>query len=252
MSASAAVALRTVAFADLETGTWGAAWAQRSEQAEFACLGTDGRAESVTATVDGWEDSEDWRLTGSGAELTFTATGAPSPIVSPDQGVDGFEQLCQVRGSFIADGIEHTVDSVGRRGTRVSAIDFTRYESVRDVSAWFGADDGVTLLALRPSGAKGHDRDVVTASLFGDGGPVPVSDPRLSTTYTVAGRPARVSLELWLGELETEQYPRRAAGEALGPRAQAQTAALEVEADLFRWHSRGLEGAGVYLLAQTR
>lgn len=252
MTAGASFALRTVAFADLEAGVWGAAWAHDSEHAEFACLGSGGRAQAVAARLDGSGVGEDWRLTAAGAELTFSAAGAPSAAAGPEHDLDQFEQLCRVRGSIAADGVEHAVDTVGCRGARGGAFDVARFESIRHVSAWFGADDGVTLLALRPVGAEGHDRDLVTVSLFGEGGPLPVSDPRLSTTYTAAGEPARVSLELWLGDPDAEQFPRRAAGEAVGPRVQVQTEGLEVQANLFRWHSRGLEGAGVYVLTRAR
>ena len=38
---------------------------------------------------------------------------------------------------------------------------------------------------------KGHDRDVVVASVFEPAGAAPVADPRLSTTYAADGSPAR-------------------------------------------------------------
>jgi hypothetical protein len=88
----------------------------------------------------------------------------------------------------------------------------------------------------------------VTAAVLDSEAPAPVADPRFSTTYS-AGRPIRSSLELWLGQ-EEDEYPRRAAGEALGPCASGNGGGVSVQASLFRWHSRAREGAGVYILAR--
>ncbi len=79
-------------------------------------------------------------------------------------------------------------------------------------------------------------------------------DPRLSTTYRADGSPSRAGVELWLdvgGETQ-EQYPRRAAGEALAAGVAAASDGLNVEAHALRWHSRGQEGTGVYVLARRR
>jgi hypothetical protein len=90
---------------------------------------------------------------------------------------------------------------------------------------------------------------VVTAAVLDPQGTAAVADPRFSTTYTAAGKPLRASFELWLGQAE-EEFPRRAAGEAVGPAASLHVAGMDVRAALFRWHSRGLDGAGVYILAR--
>lgn len=88
----------------------------------------------------------------------------------------------------------------------------------------------------------------MAATLFDPDGWVPVSDPRLSTTYTDAGDPTRASLELWIVDGENE-FARRAAGETSAPPVGAQAGGLELRVAPLRCHSRGLEGAGVYLLA---
>jgi hypothetical protein len=49
---------------------------------------------------------------------------------------------------------------------------------------------------------------------------------------------------------EAREYPRRAAGEALGVGVSSRLGELDVRAELFRWHTKELEGAGVYLLAR--
>ena len=120
--------------------------------------------------------------------------------------------------------------------------------------AVFGPDDAVALTALRQRRASGHGGDLVVATVFDPTGAVAVADPRLSTTYAADGTPLRAGMELWLDVAEDsdEQYPRRAAGEATGLRAAATVDGLSVSAHAFWWHSRGTDGAGVYLLAQAR
>ena len=95
------------------------------------------------------------------------------------------------------DGSEREFDLPGRRGER-SELDLGRFDAVREVCAWFAPGDGVALSSLRPRGAKGHDRDVIAATVFEPGGSAPVSDPRLSTTYAADGHPIKVGLELWI------------------------------------------------------
>ena len=56
-------------------------------------------------------------------------------------------------------GVEHSIAALGRRGLR-AGIDLSRLDSLRDLGAWFAPDDGITLTAARPRGAKGHDRDM--------------------------------------------------------------------------------------------
>ena len=60
------------------------------------------------------------------------------------------------------------------------------------------------------------------------------------------------SPELWLAaEGEDEQhFPRRASGEAAGARTETAAGELDLRAEPFRWHSRGREGAGMYILAR--
>jgi hypothetical protein len=130
------------------------------------------------------------------------------------------------------------------------------------VSAWFGPELGLAVLAARPRAAAGHDRDLITASLFEGGHSLTIEDPRLSTTYAQDGIPARASVELWQppDEAETsgaaqeppESRPRRAAGESIGPIASGPAGEIDVQAGLFRWHAEGREGPGVYVLARTR
>jgi hypothetical protein len=243
-------ALHTIAFGDLDTGSWGAAWGGSEP---LLTVGDRSGSRTLSATVDGSRADGEWRLSADGVSLLLAPVGEPAPTGGED---DGFDQLCRVTGRFELDGSAREVDSLGRRGTRPREVDLKRCDSVRDVSAWFGPDDGVAdegiaVVAMRANGAHGHEADVVTAALVEANGPVAVADPRLSTTYDAAGLPISASLELWLDE-EGEQYPRRAAGEAVGTPACLAHDGLDVVARLFRWHSRGREGAGVYLLVRFR
>jgi hypothetical protein len=224
-------ATRTVAFGDVESGVWGVVWGE---------LVAIGDAPLGTSTIEGWEADEDWRITADYVELTVAPEGAPSSQ-------DGFEQLCRVRGHVQAEAI----DCLGRRASRSVPLDSARFESVREVSAWFEPDEGLAVVALRPRRAGNHAADLVTATLLEPTGPVAVEEPRLSTTYTSDGRPSRMSLELWLGG-EHEQYPRRAAGEAFGPDVSGVLLDFEVRVQPLRCHSRGREGTGVYLIARAR
>ena len=117
------------------------------------------------------------------------------------------------------------------------------------MTGWFGAHRGLILRALRPRRARGQEQDRIAATLFEPEGRIDVDEPRLSTTYASDDRPARTSLELWIGAGE-EQYPRRAAAEALGEGGAAKGDRLSLQVTPLRCHASGLDGAGVYLLAR--
>jgi hypothetical protein len=241
----------TVAFGDFETGIWGAVWYGPPPLVAVGAL--DPGSTSSFVPADGIAaddipgDASDWTIAGGGFDLT--ASPYREPARSPE--LEGYDQLCRVRGVVVLGGAEREIDVLGRRSER-RGVDFGRLDSLRDVSAWFPPDDGVALTALRPRRAHGHGRDLVVASVFDASGAVAVADPRLSTTYAADGSPSRVGLELWVNVSEDsdEQYPRRAAGEALGARAGGTSDGVSVTAYAFRCHSRGSDGVGIYLLAR--
>jgi hypothetical protein len=240
--------MRTLAFGDLAAGVWGAAWL--SGDGAFVCLGALEARALPAARLDATDDEAgDWRLLDDRTALTASPAGAPVALTNADDAPGGFEQLCRVRGGFELDGIEHEVDCLGRRAVRTAQLDPKRVDSVRDISAWFDPNEVMAVVALRPSRARGHDTDIISAAVIDPEGSAAVADPRFSTTYGRAGTPIRSSFELWLGQAEDE-YPRRAAGEAIGPRASQRSDGFDVQASLFRWHSRAREGAGVYILAR--
>jgi hypothetical protein len=255
MTPAAPPAVRTVAFGDVDEGIWGIAWVPDPQQPGFVCLGAAGDAVQSSAGLHGEQSEEEWRLEVDGADLTARPAGEAVPATGPDGVSAGFDQLCRVSGTFVLAGNEQAVECLGRRGARAKALDLDRFTSVRDVSAWFDPTYGMALVALRPGKARGQEADLITAAVLDPEDSRAVVEPRLSTTYTADGRPERAGLELWLvaddgDENQEPQYPRRAAGEAMGPHAAGNAGALEVQVELFRWHSRGQDGAGVYLLGR--
>jgi hypothetical protein len=245
-------ALRTLAFGDLARTAWGAAWIGGDGSA-VATVGSDAVAPVVAPVRVSVAEDGEWRLDGDGVALIASAAGEIVDVRAHDDDVVGFDQLCRVTGRFEQSGTEYAVDCLGLRTSRSEGFDPAKLESVRAVSTWFEPDEGFALTAFRGRKAKHHDADVVTAAVLGPEASVPVEDPRLSTTYDAGGWPIRAGLELWLaGESEDDQYPRRAVGEAAGARAQVEAGELDLRAEPFRWHSRGRDGAGMYLLARGR
>jgi hypothetical protein len=266
VSRAAPIRLRTLAFGDLDAGLWGFALGSLDDPQLSALIGTidrgtRGATSPLTLSVGSAGTGEPLRVTAEGAALTFIpAEGSPAVLSSVD-GAEALVELGSVRGTVRLDGIELDVDCLGQRGTRVLGLGLGELDSLREVMAWFGPGDALALTSLRPRRTKGHDRDLATTVLLEDGCALPVQEPRLSTTYAPDGAPARASLEMWLEEPEPVQgddseeliaqhFPRRAAGERVGPATRLGAAGLEVQAEPFRWHMRGLEGTGVYALAR--
>jgi len=73
-----------------------------------------------------------------------------------------------------------------------------------------------------------------------------------ATLLAAGGLPERASLELWLGDEQSEQLPHRAAGEAIGPALESRQDGFDLRTVPFRWRSYGREGAEAYLLARRR
>jgi hypothetical protein len=246
--------LRTLAFGD--ESVWGVAWDSDPAGGSLAALGAD--ADPVVLSGAGLADAgsdpgDQWRLEGDGVALVVSAAGELVDVRAAPDGIEGWEQLCRVSGSFEQDGRRHEVDCLGLRTAWPAGVDLGKFESVRAVSAWFHPAEGMSVMAFRPRKAKAHDGDLLAAAVIAPEGSPPVEDPRLSTTYAGDGWPARAGLELWLeGEEPDQQYPRRASGEARGARARGLAGDLEFQVEPFRWHSRGREGAGMYLLARRR
>lgn len=244
------MSLRIFAFGDVAGGPWGAAWIP-SDPDQAGLLG-GGASGGNLPRLAGERADEAWQLTAGATELTLEGLG--EPVSSEISGQPcGFDQLCRVTGVLDGESGPLTIRCLGWRSARPEPPAPGRLESVRQVAAWFESSEGFALLAARPEGGRGHERDQVAAALFGPVGGKPVADPRLSTTYNDSEQPTRASVELWVeteGDSET-QYPRRAIGEAVGAPAHSRAGALALEARPFRWYSGGLEGAGVYLIGRA-
>ncbi|HTU84722.1 MAG TPA: hypothetical protein VMF57_04055 [Solirubrobacteraceae bacterium] len=252
---SAPVALRTLAFGDLEGTVWGAGWFAGPAGRALTMLGGDAQGAVLVEgrpPADG-DVAGEWHLQGAG-ELVAAPAAEAVGVQTPKDQVEGYDQLCRVTGRLALDGEEREVDCLGVRTWFPGPIELERYESIRAVSTWFEPDEAMALTAFRARKAKAHDGDLVAAAVIGPENSTAVEDPRLSTTYGTEGWPVRAGLELWLPTPEDaeQQFPRRASGEALGERAQAESDGLEVRAGPFRWHSRGRDGAGMYILARRR
>lgn len=258
MSASAP-ALRTLVFGDLELSAWGAAWLPDVADESFVALGAGLRgAGHAGARLAAEGDGGEWRLDVAGALLTVAPAGDAVAVPGPEHEIRGCDQLCRISGRFELDGAEHAVECTGLRTWWSGPLDLGRFESIRAVAALFAPDEALAVTAFRTRKARAHDADLLAAAVIAPDVATTVEDPRLSTTYEAGGWPVRAGLELWLtssdtGEEEPErQYPRRASGEATGARAQAAAGELDVLAEPFRWHSRGRDGAGMYILARRR
>jgi hypothetical protein len=210
-----------------------------------------GPALDITEDADGG-----WRLESEdgAVSLLVVADDPPTPPA-----VDGAEpavpvapfvpgegpELCQVTGT--ASGQE-----VQSRGVRVRLAPPRSAKealgSARFVAGWFGDGSAVGLIAGRPRRHDQPDHDAASATVFDRERWLPVTEPRLSTTYDGSETPARVNLELWVGEGEHE-YPRRMAGEASGGPSAAVDGGAALQVVPLRCHSRGEEGIGIYVLA---
>jgi hypothetical protein len=165
------------------------------------------------------------------------AAGEPAAKVG---GMEGYEQLCRLRGTV--NGRE--VDCLGQRGHSWGAPDWSKLELARTVSAWLDTETAVTVTAVRPAKAKHHDDEAVAAYVVQGGVPVPVTEPLVSTTYDGDGRQRHVGLELWVGEGD-DSRPHRAAGEVLCGTT-LDLGRLRLDAAFFRWRMEGRTGVGRY------
>lgn len=245
----AAPALRTLSFGEVDGSLWGTALAAGTA----AIVVSDGSAVPGGVALDtgGWtSDGATWHLAAAGVELRAEPVTDERESFPPPDGrdqVSGVQELCRVRGVVSLSGAERSIDCVGTRSV-IDGVPAESHVSLRAVAGWFGPEEAFTLLSLRAPRSSGQESDLVAATLFDPEGWVPVSDPRLSTTYDGAGQPTRVNLELWVEDGENE-FPRRAAGEAAAAPAEATSAGMRMQAVPLRCHSRGREGAGVYVLA---
>jgi hypothetical protein len=244
---AAGEAVRAFAFAEPEAGRWGAGWLAPGAPA-MAVLALGEEAGAIPLELQGIDPEEPWRLRDGDTELLLEGLGEPART-DAEAPHEGFDQLCRV--TTAAAGQSGQLNCLGWRGSRRSAFD-PAVNSFRLVAGWFDEQDGFVVLAGRPRKAKGQEEDLIAASLFDPAGTRPVVEPRLSTTYTASGQPARAGVELWI-EADADPdhlYPRRALGQALAAPVGWEVAGMAAQAQPFRWFTGGREGSGVYLLGQ--
>jgi hypothetical protein len=228
------------AFGDLTHNRWGVAVGGPEPTLAMAPLDADESAPQTGVTFATEVDGT-WTLTPDGAgphTVSPLPTGTPVATSEADPAPAATIELCRVTDGELTAG-----------GVRCPALPGGRLDSIRLVAAWFPDERAFAILSARPRGANGQDRDAILALALGEPEGMALFDPRLSTGYGADGAPQRTGLEVWIGETEDgDQYPRRVAGEATGAHARGGGSGFRWEAYALRCHSRGEDGAGVYLL----
>jgi hypothetical protein len=217
--------------------------------ADFADLAVGPLRATVQAPLRAWTVAFDGDA--AGYDLTFEALGAPVEIDSAEPvaragGMAGYEQLCRVHGTARTAAGEQRIDCLGQRTHLWGEPDWDRIEATRTVAAWLDDGTAVTLTAVRPLGAAGHDDEAAWAAVLDPAGSLHVDEARLSTTYDGEGRQRRAGLELWVGE---DDYPRRGAGEVLCG-STFDLGQLQLDCAFFAWHMEGRHGVGRYDLVR--
>lgn len=285
------IAIRTLAFAELDAPCLGMAWIPQDAVAAVIGIRIGSAARVATAHLQNGAGEEPWRLEGDGVSLLFSPIGPAAHGGAPDARIDSTDQLCEVTGTVVLDGSARAISCPGWRTNVEARFELGAIDSFRQTAGWFqladraapdraaadlpaasepGADGpaaegpaagGLSLVSYRPGKSRGQDTDLLAATVLEPEQAPPVADPRLSTTYDAAGLPARVGLELWFEpddssedseDDEQRHFPRRAAAETVGEPIGWEVADFRLHAALLRWHSRGSDGAGVYLLGQRR
>jgi hypothetical protein len=235
MIAAPTTVLRTLAFGDLESGSWGVIWTP--EGSEGVAIVDGVRAEEIELAL---EPLNEWTIAYSTTEGEDQSDDDANRVSARTGRVTG--RLTTAAGTQPLDlpGLELTCS--------VPPLD--ELDSLRQVLAWFADDDALAVSSGRPRKAAGHDRDEVLAAMIEPDGPLAIDEARLSTTYASGGRARRMGLELWPAG-EEDNYPRRAAGEASQPPTEARAGGALLEIYPMRCHRAGRDGAGVYLIARA-
>ena len=199
----------------------------------------------VVASVE--EPLERWAVAGSGElpfSLTFEARTPPAEYggrigLVKTGGMEGYEQLCRVRGMMAG----RAVDGLGQRGHSWGNPDWDKIALTRSVSAWFDDGSGSVLSAVRSIKASSHADEAIWAAVFDGSRALAVDEPRLSTTTDSAGRQIRAGLELWLDK--DDDYPTRGLGDVVTG-STLELGALRLDVAFFAWHIEGRAAVGRY------
>lgn len=266
----------TYAFGDPATGLYGSARlglvpGAQARASSIALLFHDGEVASVSSsgaveiaqldwtrveagdvTAEIVEPLGSWTVSydgdEGGFELRYEALGAPAEIgqgalAKSAAALNGYEQLCRVRGSVRVGEKSWKVDCLGQRGHQWGAPDWQRIELSRTLAVWLEDEQGIALASVRPRGADGHEDEVVSAYVL-DEEATEIDDPRLSTTIDANGRQLRAGLELWVDE-DGDEGPLRAAGDAVCGTT-FDLGELRLDCAFFEWRMDGRRGVGRY------
>jgi hypothetical protein len=241
MSPPPASTLPVAAFGDPASGRWGIAVGGSAPLLAIGPLAGDGPCAFASAALDA-SASATWTVSAGPLSLRFDADQRPAPSTGA-----GLER-CRVTGTV--SGVDGPIE-LDAAAVRCPALEAGRLDSMRLLATWFPDGSAAALVALRPAGARGQDRDAVAATITGEPAAMGLFDPRLSTTYDRDGVARRAGIELWLGESEDgETYSRRFAAEMLTEPLTACVDGRRLEAYPLRSHGRAGPGAGVYVLAR--
>jgi hypothetical protein len=193
------------------------------------------------------EPLERWTITAAGElefSLTFEALTPPAEYggrigLVKTGGMEGYEQLCRVRGTLSG----RAVEGLGQRGHSWGNPDWDKIAMTRSVSAWFDDGSGSVLSTVRSIKASSHADEAIWAAVFDGSRALSVDDPRLSTTTDSAGRQVRAGLELWLDE--DDEHPTRGLGEVVTG-STLELGALRLDVAFFKWHIEGRTAVGRY------
>jgi hypothetical protein len=220
------------------------AFGGRETLGAIAEAGATPPAELVVETV---APLEQWVVRGSGElefELVFEALTPPAEYggrqaVSKAGGMEGYEQLCRVRGTMG----DRPVDGLGQRGHSWGNPDWDKIALTRSVSAWFEDGTGSVLAAVRSTKAASHAEEGLWAAVLDPERALSVEEPRLSTTTDEAGRQIRAGLEFWLDK--DDEFPTRGLGEVVTG-STLELGALRLDVAFFAWHIEGRAAVGRY------
>ena len=190
---------------------------------------------------------ERWRVRAGGAvafELEFEALTEPvsysgrQPVVKAG-GMEGYEQLCRVRGRVGGTSLS----GVGQRGHSWGNPDWDKIALTRSLGAWFAEGTGVVLATVRGAKASSHADEAMWGASFTGERTVELDEVRLSTTSDSEQRQIRAGLELWL--TKDDEYPVRGVGEVVTG-STLELGALRLDVAFFRWHIEGRTAYGRY------
>ncbi len=244
MKASASIAAIPIAiFSDPEAAVWGVAMGGEAPLVTIGSLEAEASPEP-DAPLQVQATTPKWALSWAGSDLTIS----PTQPDAATEGIDGNLQLCRVSGAVTLGGVVREIDCAGVRARPIAS---GRFDSSRLLAAWFPGGAGVALLAIRPAGTKGHERDSVLAAVSGETEPATIFDPRLSTTYSSDGTPRRVGVELWLGESEdADLHSRRFAGSSAQSVLTLRSAGVRIDGYALDCQAADASGPGVFLIVR--